>query len=255
MPVTKAGNAFSHLIDPVTFNNFMRAFSAKVLQLLLVLGIVILVYRERKKATNEKVYFLAMIISCLFLLIIQTLLPRLSIEYGTLRFFQQVLIILAIPIIVGAEGLVFFLHKTKMLVVTVFFAILFLHLSGFIPQIIGGYAPQLSLNNAGEYYEMYYIHSSDIMSAEWLNQISEQKSVHFDLSSSFRLLNYTRYNTVQSQQIITNGSYEYLYTGYPNVVDNVFYANIKGTNIRYEVNGGISDRNDIYNNAYSKVYK
>jgi len=36
------------------------------------------------------------------------------------------------------------------------FGLQFLDLSGFVPQILGSYPAQLSLNNSGTIYEIYY---------------------------------------------------------------------------------------------------
>jgi hypothetical protein len=49
--------------------------------------------------------------------------------------------------------------------IAVFF---FLSLSGAIPQALGGYPPQLNLNNAGEYYDTYYVHAQDAAGIAWL---------------------------------------------------------------------------------------
>jgi hypothetical protein len=45
----------------------------------------------------------------------------------------------------------------------------FASLTGIIPQLLGGYPAQLSLNNAGVYYNDYYLHPQDESAISWLN--------------------------------------------------------------------------------------
>ena len=41
--------------------------------------------------------------------------------------------------------------------------------SGLVPQLLGGYSPQLNLNNAGAYYHAYYAQESDLNADSWID--------------------------------------------------------------------------------------
>ena len=46
--------------------------------------------------------------------------------------------------------------------------VFFLSLTGVIPQLLGGYAPQLNLNNAGDQYDNLYFHPQELSAIDWL---------------------------------------------------------------------------------------
>jgi hypothetical protein len=102
------------------------------------------------------------------LLAATVVLPRLSLSYGLLRLFQQSLIVLA-PLIVLALGTVLSTAgRTRARVATAaVVTACFVSTSGLLPQVIGGYQPQLNLNNAGPYYRAWYAAADDVALAAW----------------------------------------------------------------------------------------
>ena len=136
-PLTAFGRSLKTIfLDPYWLNNLYKQGSAKLIQLLLVVGFIFILSKSSPylKSFPPEFYLLSFIsISLLGLFII---LPFISREYGTLRFFQQTLTLLALPTIVGCLTVFGFLKGRFPLYATLsFFLIFFLSLYGFIPQL------------------------------------------------------------------------------------------------------------------------
>ncbi len=102
-------------------------------------------------------------------LILFVVMPMVSGDYGLLRAYEQLLVVLALPTVIGGAILLKAIFKRYAYHATaVFFVIYFLYIGSFIPQLIGvGYA-QMQLNNFGTYYDIYYTHQSEDYSIKWL---------------------------------------------------------------------------------------
>jgi hypothetical protein len=46
----------------------------------------------------------------------------------------------------------------------------FLDLTGGLPRLVGGYPAQLHLDNAGQYYDIYFVHPQERAGITWLEQ-------------------------------------------------------------------------------------
>jgi uncharacterized membrane protein len=256
LPFTKFGKLVSHVIDPTTINSIVRAFTAKILQILLLIGTILLFLKRPKKSVKKELYYIALSVSCVIMLILQTILPQVSVDYGSLRFFQQVLIILGVPIVLGLELLLYFLKQSKTYVMALFFAFLFLDLSGFVPQLIGGYSAQLALNNSGTYYDAYYVHTGEIKSADWLlSNNSDSRPVAMDSYAQIRFLApiISKQITVVSPFNKTNN--DYFYRDYGNIHHDLYYANLSGNVSDYLLlDQSYLTSNQVYVNQASDVY-
>ena len=128
---------------------------------------------------NEKPFDLQYLFLCfgaIFLLILETVLPALSVEYGLLRMFQQLLFMLSLPIVLGLSSILFFLKEQNRILFTGVIAIIFfLNLTGFISHLTGDYYPQMTLDNSGLYYDAYYVHKSDVLAMVWLSKNNVNK--------------------------------------------------------------------------------
>ena len=100
-----------------------------------------------------------------------TVLPGLSVNYGLLRAFQQALFLVA-PVLVSGSiflfqplGRVWAPRAAAIVALVVLFSTI-----GLMPQLLGGYPAQLSLNNSGVYYDAYYVHPQEIAALDWLGQ-------------------------------------------------------------------------------------
>lgn len=185
LPATPLGNALGgqELLNKI--HGAIRSNIAKLLQILLVVGCIVLWWRiKQHRHSKYDLYVLSLCAGSTLLLVALTILPQLSVDYGVLRLFQQLLFILALPIIAGVIWLGTLITKNVTAIYSgaaVFLAFIFLHTSGFLPQVTGGYAPQLSLNNSGFYYDAYYTTEEERRTAEWLADYADKRT-HPDTS-------------------------------------------------------------------------
>lgn len=183
LPITGLGSfvsKFMHL-NLGSFFSFAKDGYAKVLQLLLIVGLIAMLIGYRfgeflmRRLPTE---YVALCVAALLMLGFQVLFPSSIPEYGVLRLFQQGLTLLALPIVLGFMMLLGLLvHKstprllTYGAVLVVFFGIL----SGLVPQLTGGGRAALSLNNSGLYYEAYSTHAEELASFMWLKSVADPK--------------------------------------------------------------------------------
>ena len=222
-PLTKFGKLISHVVSAKNLNNFVHSLIAKIYQVLLIIAIVlssILYYKQRKKDLSQKeLYLFCLVLSSFVLLVLLIVLPSVSVDYSVTRLFQQTLIITALPIIIATEFIFGFLGRYKQYAVVALFALLFLDLSGFIPQATGGFLPQLSLNNTGQYYDFFYTHKSDVEGVQWLKENRNPTiPIYEDTDSSFPIQGYT----YKIGLINNKSSSGYLYEGYTDVHNGVY---------------------------------
>jgi uncharacterized membrane protein len=252
MPPTKLGNVVSHLINVATLNSLLRSLAAKILQVLLIVGLGLFYFTHRKKASQKETYLYALGLGCLVLLVMITVLPQLSIDYGVTRLFQQTLVMTALFIITAAEFLLKFLGKYRVYIVASSFAFLFLDLSGFVPQLLGGYPPQLALNNSGTYYDIYYVHGGELIAAKWLGSVDKGQSVAVDQYAQVRL-EYTAIDGAEIRPLIANKGF--LYEDYANAKNGLYAGYLSGDVIEYNFNSPTATNgNLLYANQDSKIY-
>lgn len=169
-PLTAVGRQLSTAgISPYELNSVLRDIIARLLQICAVLGAAVLVlgWKRSPRMSAEYAYIA---LGSLVLLVGTVVLPTMSVDYGLLRMFQQALFVLAPLIVVGASfALRPICRKTTDITLCALVGLLFVSLTGLVPQITGGYVPQLNLNNAGEYYENYYTQPQEISAVQWLN--------------------------------------------------------------------------------------
>ena len=175
---TSIGNALSKIgINPYTLNSALRSAIARVLQLLAFVAVVVLFLGWRRSARISAQY-LYVAIGSLVVLIASVVLPTISVDYGLLRMFQQTLLVLAPMIIIGILILLRPLGARRSgIVACVLTGVFFFSLTGLMPQITGSYVPELNLNNAGQYYELYYTEPQEISAMLWLNTVYNKDNI------------------------------------------------------------------------------
>ena len=103
------------------------------------------------------------------MLVLITILPNLSVDYGVLRVFQQEMVFLAPVMVIGSISLLRpFGNVWRMRLAAGLCLLFFISTTGLLPQATGGYGPQLSLNNSGQYYDLYYMHPQELAAVSWL---------------------------------------------------------------------------------------
>jgi uncharacterized membrane protein len=170
LPLTDLGKSLRSVgIDVPLFNFIVRSLWAKILQILILVGFVAIVWNKKFIEKDlEDEYVLLSLGSLVFMALI-IILPVLSSEYGVMRAFEQSLLFLGLLIVIGSQFIfskmpeVYQKFAASFLVIFFFFSI-----TGVITQLLGGYGPQMHLNNAGTYYEIYYISETENSGVDWL---------------------------------------------------------------------------------------
>src|SRR5258706_206583 len=209
-------------------------------------------------AKNEKKFDMQFLLLCLgsiFLLVLITLLPALSVEYGVLRMFQQLLFMLSLPIVLGVCSILFFLKEQKRILFTGIIAIIFfLNLTGFISHLTGDYYPQLTLDNAGIYYDSYYVHKSDIVAIVWLSENNVTNDpVEAGSSGTNKMLTYGGINALNDifPIIIQKNAYVYLEDS-----SHIVVVINKSIFILSSPKSFLDDnKNHVYSNGKDEIYK
>jgi|GEM_PF-3688814 len=208
---------------------------------------------------NHKIFlerqFLFLCSSAIFLLVLMLVLPDISALFGVLRMTQQFLFILSLFIVLGIYSILFFLKDSKRILVTgIMMIILFFNFTGFIPHLTGGYYPQINLDNAGIYYDVYYVHKADILAIAWIaKHDTNHQPVEADASGANKMQTFG--NIIASNEIfppvILKDAYVYM--------ENSLYLVVSVHNSLQIINAPQAfldkNKNHIYSNGEINIYK
>lgn len=256
IPYTALGSAVASVIPLDQVHAFIRNSFAKVLQLLLVIGCIVMWgYIRFKRYHAYDLYILSLCGGSILLLVAVSILPQLSVDYGVLRLFQQLLFILALPIIAAVIWMLSRIIKFPnaiYMICGVIFAFMFLHTSGFIPQITGGYKPQLSLNNIGSAYDAYYIPENELLGSEWINTHNKDKTaVAIDIYAPLRFTKKEQEDMVVTSPFVpSTRAYVYHYK-----TPDTFIVNVNSNLYYYKVDRKTARENMLYTNGESYIGK
>lgn len=205
LPPTAAGRLLSRVgLSPSTVNDVMRSMAAKGEQVFLLIGMLALLFAKRRRGTVAREYYWLCVAAVVALVVI-TVLPNLSVDYGLLRVFQQALIVIAPVIVVGSLTLLQPLGAwwSRAIAVAVGLAI-FASTTGLVPQALGGYPAQLNLNNSGQYYQLYYMTPQEVAAVDWLS--GQRDTLPGGVQSSFtsERFAFTSPSTVTGRQYLVD---------------------------------------------------
>jgi uncharacterized membrane protein len=172
LPVTPLGRDLARAgLNASSFNSVARQVTAKLYQVFLAVGLLAALFSTRRRfAPGRELYALAW--GAAIIVVVEVVLPVVSIDYGITRAFLQALILLSLFVAYGTITSFKWLGARWSLALSSAVAIFFfLSLSGVLPQMLGGYPPQLNLNNAGLYYDLYSVHPQQLKAASWLQPL------------------------------------------------------------------------------------
>lgn len=265
MRITRVGIALRDIgVDVVGFNKAVRDWSAKILQMLVIVGFCATTFSSAFLLRKLDTEFVILSVGSILFLLAQIVLPVLSSEYGLLRVFQQALIFLGLLIGVGSAHLCGLVNRRVQIGGAAVIAILFLASStGMITQILGGYGPQLHLNNAGSYYDMYYIHTDEVDAMRWMQQTIDE--THADIQMDVRnnpylstpLRGITDYNPLNGIYPLSIRRDAYVYIQYAVAHTGEATLIYNGTRLTYVYPIMFLDDNKdlIYNNGFVRIYR
>jgi len=193
-----------------------------------------------------------------------TVLPDLSVDYGVLRAFQEALIMIAPVLVVGS--LTVFRAMGQVWARRIAAAVcigLFISTTGLMPQLLGGYPAQLSLNNSGSYYDIYYMHPQEVAAVSWLAGKPGVLPGGVQAAFSSDRFNFTAPSEVTGRQFIADiyppliRRSSWVILGYTTVRSGLASANYDGDIIDYHYPAGLlqSSKNLVYDNGGAVIYR
>jgi uncharacterized membrane protein/photosystem II stability/assembly factor-like uncharacterized protein len=235
----------------------------KLVKIFITVGVFYLMFFKFKKGGIDMEYILLTVGSFLVLIAVM-ILPFASIEYDLMRTYQQVLMILSLPAVLGCFVIFKFFKKENLetFVILSVFLFYFLFISAFIPQIVGG--PQdssMQLNNFGRGYDEFYVHKSEIKSASWLfNNRANDELIYADKPASCKLWFFSNVGVNKITGNIfpsTIDKNSYVYSSYTNTIKKRAFVSIKSETISYNFPTEFlnQNKNKIYNNGESEIFK
>ena len=264
LPVTAVGRVVEHSgVSAETLNGLMRTGAASVIQLFVFIGLVVVVLGRSTRFRPDREFILIAGAS-MAVGVSQVILPDLSVEYGLLRAFQQSLIVLA-PFL-AAGSITAFAWAGRRLVVPLacLMAIgFFVSLTGVVPQLLGGYPAQLHLNNAGQYYDVYYSHPQERRAYSYLQtRLAADHKRLTDPQVESDLYTFNRLSSIGTPRgndifptLLQPGGYVFL--GDSNVTKKISSFTYAGDSITYRYPFGLLDatKNLIYASNGAQIYR
>ena len=263
LPATTLGRALTGSGRGASLvNRVWRTAAAGGMQALLAAGLLVVTVRRRwSRRVEPDAVVLGLAVAALVAL--QVLLPMLSLDYGVGRSFMQALMVLGPFMALGTVALaVGPLRRWRLGLAFGVALAFFASTSGFVPQLLGGYGPQLHLNNAGDYYDRFYLHSSEVAAVQWLqSRVILPSSRYPDIQMDHDLFNRARslggvraYDDIYPSDIRRDA---YVVLGYPNVADGRFETTYDGYELwlHYPISVLDSTKSVIYSNSTTRIYR
>ena len=123
-------------------------------------------------------------IGCTCMIVLITVLPSISADYGVLRAFQQGLLFFAPIIVIGSMTIFAPIGKYRARIAGCVICLgVFLATSTLVPQILGNNLAELNLNNSGVYYNLYYTTPQEAAAVAWLDE--QPDVLHYPIQASW----------------------------------------------------------------------
>jgi uncharacterized membrane protein len=264
LPLTRVGRllADAHL-PPATINGVVRGLASKGEQVFIGLGLVTVGFVAwRRRQLGRDFYFLGW--ASVIMVGVITVLPGLSVSYGLLRALQQALILVA-PILVIGSFVIFkpFGRIWSKRLATVLALVFMISTIGVMPQLLGGYPAQLSLNNSGVYYNDYYTHPQDTEALQWLGEQPGTRPGGVQAENVVDNFFFTAPNEIDPKQSVSDiyptliQKSSWVLLGYSTVRNDLATAGVSGDLIAYRYPFQIlsENKNLVFNNGSTQIYK
>ena len=264
LPLTDTGKLLSDVHVPVAaVNDAVRSLAAKGEQVFVVIGLAVLgLIGWRRRQVGRAFYFLAL--GSVVMVMAVTVLPGLSVSYGLLRAFQQALFLIAPILVIGSITLFKPLGQVWAKRAAGIVALGFMVSTiGVMPQVLGGYAAQLNLNNSGEYYNEYYQHPQEVEAVTWLSNQPATLPVGIQAESTTDHFAFTSPDKVTGSEYITDifptllRKSTWVVLGYSTVRMGTATAQVDGDLVtyRYPIKALSKSENLVYDDGATEVFK
>lgn len=230
-----------------------------IMKLLIVVGACWLIFAASTMRASTSLK--AMVAANIVMLVAVMALPFMSIDYDVMRAYQQFLVFLCIPAVVGAMVLTRLLTKRVWYGVTAGVFILYtIFMTPFIPQALGYGEAALALNNKGRYYDMYYVHQSEIDAINWLSDHGNlDLPVYADWFAGRKIATFSSrpmwiVSNVLPQNITRNG---YVFVDVTNMQKNAAFVFYNGNELpyRFPMDFLKANKQRIYTNGQTEIWQ
>lgn len=266
VPVSSFGTTVERMgVDVTALNKTLKFGTAKVLQIMLLAGILLSIFYPKFFITKPKVEYLLLTVAGVMFLVAMVVIPVLSVEYGVLRAFQQILLI-ASPFVVmgGILCCQMFGNTFSKVIPASFIIVFFLASTGAFTQTLGGFKPLLHLNNSGPYYDYFYIHESETKALSWImeevhktNKSFVQSEIQTDSYATRRIGEQANISAADEiyPSLLRKNSYVFL--GYSNVINNNSTIGYNGVILNFVYPVALIDiyKNRVYDSNGVIVYR
>ena len=170
-PLTSAGQGVQNAgIDVSNANVLLRSLDDRSYEALILLGLFAVWFAGRRLfvATKDQVL---LAIGGLGMLVVLTVVPQLTVDYGSLRAFEEGMFFFAPFLAAGLVWLCGLFRKLARPATAVGVTVIASTMTGVVPQLTGGYYGILSMANEGQYYDIHYPTRSELDGAQWLNSL------------------------------------------------------------------------------------
>ena len=152
----------------VTASSTVDSVMKNVVKILIVVGACWLIFAASTMRASTSLK--AMIAANIVMLVGVMALPFMSIDYDVMRAYQQFLVFLCIPAVVGGMVVTRLITKRFWYGLTAgIFTLYFVFMTPLAPQMLGYGEAALAFNNYGRYYDIYYVHQSELDAINWLS--------------------------------------------------------------------------------------
>jgi uncharacterized membrane protein len=237
---------------------------SKLTRVFLAIGLALFAYRfiRGRRAEHE---FNVLAISSAVTIVLIIIVPYASIDYDIGRTSQQLLMLLALPTVVGAFASMRFVTRDKFAgytygaMATGFVIATFLFISSFIAQLTGGQQPSMALNNSGVQYQIA-VKNGETAGATWLaanhDTTSRIYSGYFGRNRLWTagIPRSSLYNDILPWTI---DKHAYVYASYSEVAQHQGTTYYNGSFVTYDYPSDLlqARKDIIYSNNQARIYK
>jgi len=205
--------------------------------------------------------FFILSLACTVILVTAVALPYILIAYGMARVWCQMMIVLSPLAIIGGVVLAQALHTQRAYLVILSVLIpFFMCQTGTMYQLFN--VPRaITLNSEGQTYDILFIHDQEILAAKWIaSHADKENAIYSDWYGVDRLISQggIRSRVYFAEAFIKGSKYlepGYFYLRYTGVVDGKLLDNYYQWHDMTDYQDEFVERNLIYSNGGSQVYK
>ncbi len=258
MPLTDLGKKLDQVTDVKRTHEIMRALAARAFQLFIFIGLVGFLINSSRRSKLSLEWF-ALAVGSLLAVVSQVILPQISVDYGVLRAFAQSLFVLAPFLAFGVVLCARLARQAAPAVCGAMGLVLYGSLTGLLPQLTGGYAPQLYLNNSGRYFDLYYSHPGDAAAGKWLKQqmkAGDTRPIDMDTFTRSRLYGLSKKGAESGNFPTEIRQDSFVVLGYAGATSRIVTISESGDLIayRYPVDLLLQQKNLRYSNGTTQIF-